>query len=318
MSVYRDMSHKEHTMKHMRADGPSTAEVEASPQKRRILFDHPIATMVVTFLFFIALINAATIGLHMAGYAFDGELKQIVDRATTIVASLIVAIVFQLRFRKEFDGMFEWSSTGLLLVVPALLYVAANLYDFEAMTFVHLQPDATVNPFPLCLILSASPGFSEEIVFRGIPAANWMRTARDEGDVMKCALFTSLMFGGIHGLNALNGAPIGTTAFQVFYASVIGFFFVAVYLRSGSIWPTIIAHWIIDFSSFLFLDLSKGGLLTEELTIGLNLYVVIGMSAALALIALIMLRRSKRQQILQIWGAKWHKPGAVTQNPYWY
>ena len=312
------LNEEESTMKHMKGvESPSEAP-DTTPEKRRWLFDHPIVAMLAMILFFMVLSNGAILGIHYAGFDFDGDAKQIVDSIVIAVAAILTAIVFQFHFRKDFDGMFGWSTVGMLMVLPAFLFVIHNVFDVEKMAFVFTDPAKKMNSIPLCLIMGLAPGIAEEIVFRGIPCSNWMRVAKDESDVMKCVLFTAIIFGFVHGLNALAGAPIFATVFQVCYAVAFGIFLAAVFLRSGSIWPTMIVHTLIDFSAFLYMDVDKGGIITEELTIDLGFFITIGLSVFMILIALIMLRRSKREQILQLWDRKWHKANYINQGGYTY
>ncbi|MFR3959857.1 MAG: type II CAAX prenyl endopeptidase Rce1 family protein [Streptococcus salivarius] len=57
-------------------------------------------------------------------------------------------------------------------------------------------------------------------------------------------LWTSPSWNLTHNLNA--------TLFQVYYATAIGIFYAAIYLRTGSLWWTIVLHCLIDFASVLF------------------------------------------------------------------
>ncbi|MFR6600559.1 MAG: type II CAAX prenyl endopeptidase Rce1 family protein [Streptococcus sp.] len=52
-------------------------------------------------------------------------------------------------------------------------------------------------------------------------------------------------------LGNLTHQPLDATLFQVYYASAIGIFFAAIYLRTGSLWWTIILHFLVDFTSVL-------------------------------------------------------------------
>lgn len=302
-------------MKHMKGVEPIEPE---APTKRYVLFDHPIIALVAMMLLYLAVGTLITVGIRMAGLTFTGMNERLVNAGVLVVSALITTLVFQLRFRSTFDGMFEWSGVGLLLVLPSLLFVVQNLYDFDAMQFNFLAPDVKMNPILTCLALAASPGITEELMFRGMPGANWMRVAKDGGDVMTCAIVTSVIFGVVHGANILAGAPIGATIFQVCYAASLGLFFAAVYLRTASVWPTIIAHTLIDFVAFLFMDLSKGGVLTEELVINMDFFITCGLAVLALLLGLIMLRRSKREQILQLWHRKWHQSGVVEQSRFRY
>ena len=61
---------------------------------------------------------------------------------------------------------------------------------------------------------------------------------------------TAIIFGLAH-LGNLTHQPLNATLFQVFYATAIGIFFAAIYLRTGSLWWTIILHCLVDFASVL-------------------------------------------------------------------
>lgn len=305
-------------MNHMKGVDQTPETPEATTEKRHLLFDHPIAAMLAMVVLFVFFTNGIIFALHMAGFDFEGDARQIVDSVVMAASAVLTALVFEFRFRKNFDGMFGWSTYGLLLVLPALGFVIHNMFDVEKMVFGFMDPDSKVNFAPLCLLLGMAPGVAEEIVFRGIPCSNWMRVAKDEGGVMKCALFTAVAFGLVHGLNILSGAPVFATIFQVCYAFALGFFFAAVFLRTGSMWPTMIAHTLIDFAAFLFMDIDKGGIITEELKINADFYVTVVLSVIVLLFGLFLLRRSKREDVLQLWDRKWHKAKYINQGGYTY
>ena len=61
---------------------------------------------------------------------------------------------------------------------------------------------------------------------------------------------SALSFGLAH-LGNLTHQPLNATLFQVYYATAIGIFFAAIYLRTGSLWWTIILHCLVDFASVL-------------------------------------------------------------------
>lgn len=303
-------------MKHMKGVEPITPE--APPRKRRFFFDHPILTEIVMIALWLALSTGLLFVAFRAGLKVEGQTAQLANAASSIVSAFLLALLFQLYFRHEFDGMFEWSSLGLLLVFPAIAFCVTNIFDFTAMQFAFLVPETVMNSVPYCLALALAPGIAEELMFRGIPLSNWMRTAEEDGTVMKCAWFTAILFGLVHGANAISGAAITATVYQVFYSICIGFFFGAVFLRTGSMWPTIILHTLMDFSAFLFMDMGGAGLMTEELTIGLDFFVTLGLSVLLVLLGLLMLRKSKREQIMQLWNRKWGKTGIVAQDRFRY
>lgn len=89
-------------------------------------------------------------------------------------------------------------------------------------------------------------GFLEELLFRG-----FLYNALKKSGVRLAAVVSSLTFGLGHLLNLLNGGGIGLgeNLWQVCCAAAIGFLFVTVFSRGGSLLPCIAAHCAIDVSS---------------------------------------------------------------------
>ena len=101
------------------------------------------------------------------------------------------------------------------------------------------------------LIVALGAGFFEEYVFRGL----FLKLAFQDGirsskQILGAVLLSALFFGLAH-LGNLTHQPLDATLFQVYYASAIGIFFAAIYLRTGSLWWTIILHFLVDFTSVL-------------------------------------------------------------------
>lgn len=102
------------------------------------------------------------------------------------------------------------------------------------------------------LIIALGAGFFEEYVFRGL----FLKLAFQDGirsskQVLGVVLLSALSFGLAHLGNLLTHQPLNSTLFQVYYATAIGIFYAAIYLRTGSLWWTIVLHCLIDFASVL-------------------------------------------------------------------
>lgn len=288
-------------MEHMVGDEPEVPMVEEAVEQqpdptRHLVYDHKILTCFVAYgLYFMASI-AVIVPLSLVG--LDQRTMQPV---VSIVAGLIVLLIYELRFRGSFDGMLKWSREGLLLAVPLLIFSASNFVDLANA----LIEGEALNPIPQCLLMALAPGVAEEVVFRAVPAANWMRVRRERRDAVMGVLFTALVFGLVHGSNALLGAPMSTTIFQVCYAMCFGVACGAVLMRSGSIIPTMIAHTFIDFTAFLTLDLSHSGVMMDELVFDLSFYVTVVSSIAVLLWGLYLIRPAKLDDIVELWNKKW-------------
>ncbi|AZI44230.1 CPBP family intramembrane metalloprotease [Deinococcus psychrotolerans] len=96
------------------------------------------------------------------------------------------------------------------------------------------------------LISALLIGFAEEAFFRGL-----MLSALKTRGFWTAAVVSSVLFGLSHTLNLLSGKSGAEILIQVSYALAIGFCFAATVLRTGLIWPLVLIHALIDFTSFL-------------------------------------------------------------------
>jgi membrane protease YdiL (CAAX protease family) len=89
-------------------------------------------------------------------------------------------------------------------------------------------------------------GFAEEAIFRGL----MLNPLKNHG-LWKAAIITSLLFGLTHAMNVLAGKSIPEDAAQIFYAVAFGFACAALVLKKGILWPLVLAHFLINFTSFM-------------------------------------------------------------------
>lgn len=89
-------------------------------------------------------------------------------------------------------------------------------------------------------------GLSEETMFRGII----FQALRTRVKLWPAMIWTSVLFGSVHILNALTTGDVFNALLQAFTATLSGFAFMAILVRTGSIWPAIIYHALWDFGTF--------------------------------------------------------------------
>ncbi len=90
----------------------------------------------------------------------------------------------------------------------------------------------------------AMVGFLEEVIFRGL-----LFKAIAKENMKEAVVITSLTFGIGHISNLFTGQNLLETLLQIVYAICIGCCFVMVFLYSGSLWPCILSHSLIDICS---------------------------------------------------------------------
>ena len=100
------------------------------------------------------------------------------------------------------------------------------------------------------LITAIAPAIFEEVLFRGIFIHNLRKN--DYSD-MKCLWITTVFFAVAHLTNLVGLAPL-SVAIQLVYSFDIGLVLAAIYLKNGSITQVILVHFLIDFTSGIYVD----------------------------------------------------------------
>jgi membrane protease YdiL (CAAX protease family) len=88
--------------------------------------------------------------------------------------------------------------------------------------------------------LQSIPSIFEEITFRGLVLAMFLRFYSKS----KAILFSSIIFGLMHILTILDGRPPVWTAGQVLWAAILGLFYSYVTIKSNSLLPAIMVHYL--------------------------------------------------------------------------
>ncbi len=80
----------------------------------------------------------------------------------------------------------------------------------------------------------------EEITWRGVVLAMFLRFYNQP----KAIIFSAIGFGLIHVLTLLDGRPLAWTAGQVVWAAILGLFYGYVTIKSDSLLPAMIVHYL--------------------------------------------------------------------------
>ena len=273
------------------------------------ILDHTIIGYFL-LVFFVQLIDEGLgiridrlIGNYLPGYTFETKtLMGTVDVAMGIgvaAAALLAALLFKLWFRPDFNGCLQKDGLkeGLLMLLPFLVIHYAG----SIVSWITLGTGSIV----IALIRGMAPGFGEEIVFRGLGVANYMRKIRSKRQIKVIFWLSSIVFGLIHLGNILMGGDPVSVVIQAVYAIGVGMLFGAVYLRTGNLWPTILGHWSVDVFELIRVDLtSSGGVMTG---MGIGDWITIVAGAFAAFWALRLMNPKYYDGIMEIWAAKWNK-----------
>ena len=216
----------------------------------------------------------------------------------SILTMVFLAWWFKMRFKNaDYEGIIVLRNFGraCLIALPGLLFVALNFFSVN------------IGNFKIgILLLGFIPAFTEEIAFRGLVIPNWMRVWNKKSGIWLSLFVTSAVFGLFHAANILVGADVGTTLFQVFYAFALGMLLAGIVIRTGTLWPCILIHGLMDFSAFLGNEaMYQGAVQTQGFEFGWDVIPVLVLSAFYIVYAIIICRPSKHNEILELWKNKW-------------
>ena len=158
----------------------------------------------------------------------------ITDYRSTIINTIFSAMLLYLIVKLDrvaYYGLRKVNNTKqYLYFLPLVLIVSVNLWN-------GININHTGSEIMFHILTMFNIGFIEEIIFRGFL---FKMMAKD--NVQIAIIVSSVTFGIGHIVNLLNGAELIPTLLQICYAVAIGYLFVMIFYKSGSIVPCIIAH----------------------------------------------------------------------------
>jgi membrane protease YdiL (CAAX protease family) len=132
------------------------------------------------------------------------------------------------------------SGRSLLLTWLPMLYIVVGL----GLSVAFGLPPAGVLAW--ILLNTFLVGLSEELMFRGVLLQALRRTV----SIWPAVALTTLAFGAIHILNVFMTGGLRTALIQSAAAALSGLLFIALRVRTGSLWPCIVVHGLWDFATF--------------------------------------------------------------------
>lgn len=186
--------------------------------------------------------------------------------AVLVIAIALTAFIVRNGLTKKY-GLIPWrNSRKYLYFVPFILLCTVNLWFGVCLQY-------SVVSQVLAVMTMALAAFVEEIIFRGL-----LYRAIEKDSVKQAIVISAVTFGAGHIVNLLTGQGNLDTFLQMGYAIAVGFAFVMVFYKSGSLIPCIVTHAVINmtskfanhniseqaetfwgYGSFLFIILVSGG-----------------------------------------------------------
>ena len=169
-----------------------------------------------------------------------GFQKAITAPISLLMSGFLFFWLHRNRLTTEY-GLCKWQGNAkrYLYFLPLPLLVSVNLWWA-------VSPQSALAELLSYVISMVCVGFLEELIFRG-----FLFKALAKDSLKQAVIISSLTFGIGHILNLFTGSDTAATLIQVVYATAAGFLFTVLFLRSGSLWPCIIAHSAVNaFSIF--------------------------------------------------------------------
>ena len=152
---------------------------------------------------------------------------------------------------------FKHLTRNLLLALGSLVILGFSTAIFASLlgTWVYDPEPVFNNPSIysglgwFIFIYMLIPGIWEEISFRGVILNLQLKKYSQITSVM----FNGVLFGLFHYINLLGYPDLYLVSMQVIYASCLGIAFAYMYVKTKSLLPCIVAHYLIDSVGQLFL-----------------------------------------------------------------
>ncbi len=222
-----------------------------------------------------------------------------------IIGSLIVLAFWYKRWKPEYHILPEKRNVAdaFRLMSPILLYW---IFLFGAYAIFLTDGKVTFTALGIADIVACTmAGLSEEIIYREISISYMTKRWTEEKMIPIIAGISALLFGLTHLSNTLGSGEIVDSIYQAALTICFGYFFAAVYLRTGFVWVPVLfhmAHDMLVFSNLYGLD--KYGITELPNWISVVIFVF---EAALGVYGFFLLRKSKREEIVNLWNHKWSR-----------
>ena len=276
-------------------------------QKKHRFLKHPI--LAAFLLPVIGLLGGGIIGqiVVLSLNGFDTKAAQntlLSNDLPEIFLALLVILIMKHSYDNQFKFGFwkknlkpsmVFASWGFLVL---LLNIIPNLFLSTPLE----------SSYSLLLAVTGgiAPGLYEEVTCRGVVLSNMMYQWRNaKNPIMMSLLASSIAFGLIHLVNLFS--TVGPTLIQVGYATGLGIFFGAVYLRTRNLWGPVVVHALIDISAKIFVTedpvagIASLAVPPEQMLVGIAVFIVF------TSIGLYLVRPAKHEEIKALWREdSWH------------
>ena len=152
----------------------------------------------------------------------------------TLLSIFLIGLIIYLDRVKYYGLVGVKDSKKFLYFIPLLLIISVNLWN-------GININNSLSEIICHIISMINIGFIEEIIFRG-----FLFKMMEKDDLKSAIMVSSITFGIGHIINLFTGGEFLSTLMQVFYCISIGYLFVLIFHKSGSLIPCIMCHSIFN------------------------------------------------------------------------
>ena len=274
--------------------------------KKKFFYNHPIiGGLIAMLIIYLACNFCGLIGASVMMSAMGDHSERVNTIANTcvMIAALISIPVYWFFNRKNgYHAPIKIHGTNLKSVwccigIFALVSFAGTMFGLTT-----LEGGFPQIPVPTLatILLATYAGVNEEIIDRCIPMSIMMRNKPNSRRIWLAVILTSLVFSVTHIINLFSGQDLTDTVVQIVFALGMGLFFAAIYIRTGSIVPSIVLHALQDLLSFVVNPI------LEEATLSPVFQTIIFLGKIVPIIlAIVMLLPKYHKSIIDTWTRIW-------------
>lgn len=189
---------------------------------KKFIEEHEIFTAVALIVLYI-IVNSICLNLFTAS-----DYRTVLINLLFSAGLIFLTLVLKRGAYYGFTAVRGTRAYGYFL--PLVLIASVNLWG-------GFHTELTLGEAMLFAVNMINVAFIEEIIFRGFL---FRAMARD--NIKAATVVGALTFGVGHAVNLLSGADLIPTLLQICYATAIGFLFVVIFIKSGSLLPCILTH----------------------------------------------------------------------------
>ena len=182
--------------------------------------------------------------IYIIGASFADEFSNMIGISKILTLPFFLVLSFILILFITKNNLFKkyglckpnYKAKHFLFYIPLLILISTNLWLGVKMNFNILESLLNVLAM-LCV------GFIEEIIFRGL-----LFKALEKDNIKSAIIISSVTFGIGHLINLFSSRleNIIPNICQVFYAMAVGFLFVIIFYKGGSLISCILTHSLVN------------------------------------------------------------------------